>query len=86
MHFEYLPPGKIFCLVRKRIKARFFIDEYLLGKFKLASRLKKEMDLHFNDNCQSWRLQADGHYVLNRPRQNQEPRSVQDMLLEKLAV
>jgi len=53
---------------------------------KLAARLKKEIEMHFSDNCQSWRLQADGHYVLNQRRQNQEARSVQAMLLEKLAV
>ena len=53
---------------------------------KLANRLKKEMELHFNDNCQSWRLHADGHYTLNRPRAGQASRSVQAILLEKLAV
>ncbi|MEP5764275.1 MAG: polyphosphate kinase 1 [Halieaceae bacterium] len=53
---------------------------------KLASRLKKELELHFSDNCQSWRLHTDGHYTLNRPRSGQEERSVQAMLLEKLAV
>jgi polyphosphate kinase len=53
---------------------------------KLQSRVKKELEMHFSDNYQSWRLQSDGHYVLNRPRQGQDPRAVQTLLLEKLAV
>ena len=53
---------------------------------KIRSRVKKELEMHFSDNSQSWRLRADGHYVLNRPRSSQQPRSVQQQLLEKLGV
>jgi polyphosphate kinase len=53
---------------------------------KLANRVKKELDQFFSDNCQSWQLRADGHYVLNQPKQGQDRRSVQESMLEKLAV
>ena len=53
---------------------------------KLANRLKRELEINFSDNCQSWRLQADGHYVLNKPRQGQDRRAAQTLLLDKLAV
>ena len=53
---------------------------------KLANRIKRELDLFFNDNCQSWQLCADGRYQLNKPGPGQERRSVQETLLEKLAV
>jgi polyphosphate kinase len=53
---------------------------------KLAARVKRELEMFFNDNCQSWRLHANGHYVLNKPRQGQDRRAVQNMLLEKLAL
>jgi polyphosphate kinase len=53
---------------------------------KLANRLKRELELYFSDNCQSWRLQADGHYVLNKPRSGQVARAAQNLLLSKLAV
>ena len=53
---------------------------------KLANRLRREMESYFTDNCQAWRLQPDGHYNINKPRQGQERRSVQLALLDKLAV
>lgn len=53
---------------------------------KLAHRLKRELDVYFSDNSQSWRLQADGHYVLNKPRPGQAVRAAQTVLLNKLAV
>ncbi len=53
---------------------------------KLAQRIKKELDLYLTDNCQSWRLHADGRYVLATPRGSQPQRSVQAQLLEKLAI
>lgn len=53
---------------------------------KLSQRIKKELDLYLTDNCHSWRLNADGHYVLTQPRANQTPRSVQEQLLERLAI
>jgi polyphosphate kinase len=53
---------------------------------KLATRLRREMDAYFTDNYQAWRLQPNGHYAINKPRQGQERRSVQTALLTKLAV
>ncbi len=53
---------------------------------KLATRVRKELELFFTDNCQSWRLGPDGHYTLSSPRQGQNKRSAQETLLEKLAV
>ncbi|MCY4426659.1 MAG: polyphosphate kinase 1 [Halieaceae bacterium] len=53
---------------------------------KLANRVKKELELFFSDNCQSWNLNSDGRYVLKKTRAGQERRSVQEMLLERLAV
>ena len=53
---------------------------------KLANRVKKELELFFSDNCQSWNLNSDGRYVLKKPGGTQERRSIQEMLLERLAV
>ena len=53
---------------------------------KLVNRVKKELELFFSDNCQSWNLNSDGRYILKKPGGTQERRSVQEMLLERLAV
>lgn len=56
----------------------------LEGK-KLISRARQELLLHLSDNTQAWILQPDGSYLRSSPTGNQNPRSVQSTLLEKLA-
>ena len=56
----------------------------LEGK-KLVSRAKQELQVFLSDNTQSWILQPDGSYLRSSPTGNQNPRSAQMTLLEKLA-
>ncbi|OUR81212.1 hypothetical protein A9Q77_02230, partial [Marinomonas sp. 42_23_T18] len=51
---------------------------------KLARRVKKELEAYITDNTQSWVLQNDGSYQLNKPRKG-EYRSAQRTLLGHLA-
>jgi polyphosphate kinase len=51
---------------------------------KLARRVKKELEAYITDNTQSWVLQNDGSYQLNKPRKG-EYRSAQRTLLSNLA-
>jgi polyphosphate kinase len=51
---------------------------------KLIMRVKKELELYLTDNTHSWSLQADGRYIRNTPTGNQNPRSAQATLLERL--
>ncbi|HWV08525.1 MAG TPA: hypothetical protein VN156_03200, partial [Pseudomonas sp.] len=53
---------------------------------KLILRVKKELEAYLTDNTQSWALQPDGRYLRNSPTGNQNPRSAQAGLLEKLTV
>ncbi|SFU58974.1 polyphosphate kinase 1 [Halomonas korlensis] len=34
---------------------------------KIAARVRKDLETYLVDNCQSWRLQPDGHYVKQQP-------------------
>ncbi len=52
---------------------------------KLASRVKKELDLYLTDNVCSWQLDSEGNYTLIRPTRGQRKRSAQDKLLATLA-
>lgn len=52
---------------------------------KLISRVKKELEGYLTDNTQAWVLQEDGSYVRQSPTGNQNARSVQATLLERLA-
>ncbi len=51
---------------------------------KLIMRVKKELELYLTDNTHSWSLQPDGRYIRNTPTGNQNPRSAQATLLERL--
>ena len=51
---------------------------------KLITRVKKELETYLADNTHSWALQADGRYLRNSPSGNQNPRSAQAILLDKL--
>ncbi len=63
----------------KRIETCFPVE----GK-KLITRVKKELESYLADNTQAWALQADGSYLRCSPTGNQNSRSVQAMLFERL--
>lgn len=63
----------------KRVETCFPVE----GK-KLITRVKKELESYLSDNTQSWVLQPDGRYVRSSPTGNQNARSAQAGLLEKL--
>ncbi|MCY1528557.1 Polyphosphate kinase [compost metagenome] len=63
----------------KRVETCFPVE----GK-KLILRVKKELEAYLTDNTQSWVLQPDGRYLRSSPTGNQNPRSAQAGLLEKL--
>ncbi|OHC31780.1 MAG: hypothetical protein A3J25_00800 [Pseudomonadales bacterium RIFCSPLOWO2_02_FULL_63_210] len=65
----------------KRVETCFPVE----GK-KLITRVKKELEAYLTDNTQSWVLQPDGRYLRSSPTGNQNPRSAQAGLLEKLTV
>lgn len=65
----------------KRVEACFPIEDK-----KLVSRVQQELGYYLSDNCQSWMLQADGSYLLNKPAEGEERLSAQDRLLESLAL
>ena len=52
---------------------------------ELAARLRDELDVYLQDNCQSWVLQPDGTYVQRRPAEGEERYSAQAVLLDRLA-
>ncbi|SDT89479.1 polyphosphate kinase 1 [Halopseudomonas salegens] len=56
----------------------------LEGK-RLTTRARQELQAFISDNTHSWVLQSDGSYVLSSPSGNQNPRSAQAILLEKLS-
>lgn len=53
---------------------------------KLIERVKSEIDLYLNDNCQSWEMDSDGNYHLNQPKDDEPRIASQQMLLEQLAL
>jgi polyphosphate kinase len=63
----------------RRVETCFPVE----GK-KLVTRVKKELEGFLTDNTQSWTLQPDGNYLRNTPSGNQNPRNVQNTLLERL--
>ena len=65
----------------KRVETCFPVE----GK-KLILRVKKELECYLTDNTHSWILQSDGRYVRNTPTGNQNPRSAQATLLERLSL
>jgi polyphosphate kinase len=64
----------------KRVETCFPVE----GR-KLIVRVKKELEAYLTDNTHSWILQADGSYLRSTPTGNQNPRSAQDILLERLS-
>jgi polyphosphate kinase len=63
----------------KRIETCFPVE----GK-KLITRVKKELESYLTDNTQAWALQSDGSYLRCSPTGNQNSRSAQAMLFERL--
>ena len=63
----------------RRVETCFPVE----GK-KLILRVKKELESYLTDNTQAWVLQSDGRYLRTSPSGNQNPRSAQAGLLEKL--
>lgn len=71
------------CMTRNlnsRIETCFPIEEP-----KLASRIKKELELFLSDNVRSWLLQSDGSYEQNKPARGHRRRNVQRKMLETLS-
>ena len=64
----------------KRVETCFPVE----GK-KLLLRVKKELESYLTDNTHAWTLQSDGRYVRSTPTGNQNPRSAQATLLERLS-
>lgn len=65
--------------LNNRVEVAFPIQDY-----KLARRVKQELEHYLKDNTQSWLLQSDGSYQLSKPRKG-EYRSAQRTLLNDLA-
>lgn len=53
---------------------------------KLIERIKAEIELYLADNCQSWEMDSEGNYQLNQPNKDENRISVQQTLLEQLAL
>ncbi|WEK31196.1 MAG: polyphosphate kinase 1 [Candidatus Pseudomonas phytovorans] len=64
----------------KRVETCFPVE----GK-KLLLRVKKELESYLTDNTHAWTLQPDGRYVRSTPTGNQNPRSAQATLLDRLS-
>ncbi|MCL4118414.1 UNVERIFIED_CONTAM: hypothetical protein GTU68_049777 [Idotea baltica] len=52
---------------------------------RLQARIRNDLQTYLTDNYQSWELQSDDNYILNTPGKDEERRSSQAILLEKLA-
>jgi len=52
---------------------------------KLKERMKNELEVYMQDNCQAWDLQPDGSYVRAQPGKNADVIKAQSLLLETLA-
>jgi polyphosphate kinase len=64
----------------KRVETCFPVE----GK-KLILRVKKELESYLTDNTHAWILHSDGRYTRSTPTGNQNPRSAQATLLERLS-
>ena len=64
-----------------RVEACFPIESE-----KLAARMIDELNMYLEDNCQAWELQSDGSYVKVQRKEDEEPFSAQQKLLEKWGI
>jgi polyphosphate kinase len=86
-YFENNGNPKVFCAsadwmernLFKRVETCFPIDNATW-----SSRVKSELDLYLQDNCQSWILQSDGSYIKSEPKEGEERINAQQVLLETL--
>lgn len=65
----------------KRVETCFPIENQ-----EWSERIKEELDLYIQDNCQSWILQQDGTYIKSEPATKEERFNAQQTLLERFAV
>ena len=49
----------------------------------LGLAAKPILDLQLSDNVKAWDMRADGSYVQRRPGEGEEPRSSQDLLMQR---
>jgi polyphosphate kinase len=49
----------------------------------LQDELKTILDLQLSDNVKAWELQRDGRYVKRQPAAGEEPRSSQELLMQR---
>ena len=50
---------------------------------RIQEEVKALLDLQLADNCKAWDMQSDGSYVQRRPAPGDEPRSSQDLLMQR---
>jgi polyphosphate kinase len=50
---------------------------------RLREELKEILDIHLGDNVKSWDMRSDGTYVQRRPENGDEPRSSQEILMQR---
>jgi polyphosphate kinase len=53
---------------------------------KWATRMKNDLDLYLEDNCQSWILQRDGTYIKSQPKEGEKKINAQQVLLDTYSV
>jgi polyphosphate kinase len=52
---------------------------------RLQEELDTILDLQLHDNVKAWEMRPDGSYVQRRPAKGEEPRSSQDLLMQRAA-
>jgi polyphosphate kinase len=52
---------------------------------RLQEELDAVLDLELGDNVKAWEMRPDGSYVRRRPGKGEEPRSSQDLLMQRAA-
>jgi polyphosphate kinase len=50
---------------------------------RVQEELKAILDIHLGDNVKSWDMQSDGTYIQRRPTNGEEPRSSQEILMQR---
>ena len=50
---------------------------------RLREEVKAVLDLQLSDNVKAWDMRSDGSYVQRRPAKGEEPRSSQDLLMQR---
>ncbi|HEV2851884.1 MAG TPA: polyphosphate kinase 1 [Thermoanaerobaculia bacterium] len=50
---------------------------------RLQEEVKAVLDLQLSDNVKAWDMRSDGTYVQRRPGKGEEPRSSQDLLMQR---